>query len=291
MVPVQEDEHVNDGLVTIGRFAALCRLSPKALRLYDDLGLLVPARTDPANGYRWYDPAQAGRARLVGLLRGLDMPLARISEALSLPGREAAALVRDHVDGATRDLDARRRLAAHVCLLLDEGSTPMPEQYDVKVRAVPQRAVLSGARRVRLPEADEVLGALLGRMRTSGPGLTGVNGCPHLVHHAEVSADSDGPVEVVRPMADVRTASDAAAALGDVQAALEPAHDEAFVVMTMAETLGRLHAPALAALERWIADEGRQAAGPPRQVMIADWRSAGPDDPACLFSVPLGPAG
>lgn len=282
---------MEEGLVSIGRFAALSRLSPKALRLYDDLGLLVPARTDPDNGYRWYEPAQADRARLVGLLRGLDLPLARIAEVLDLPGSRAAALVREHVDGAGRTLEARRRLAAHVCLLLDEGSTTMPDAYDVKLRAVPERAVLTAARRVHLDDADQVLGSLLGRMRTSGAGLAGVNGCPHLVHHAEVSADSDGPVEVVRPMADPRTASDAAAALGDVQAALDPAHDEAFVVMTMGDTRGRLQAPALAALERWLVEHGRAAAGPPRQVMIADWRSAGPDEPACLFAVPLAPLG
>ncbi len=31
----------NDGLLTIGAFAARARLSPKALRLYDRLGLLA----------------------------------------------------------------------------------------------------------------------------------------------------------------------------------------------------------------------------------------------------------
>ena len=32
------------GLMGIGEFARLSRLSPKALRLYDELGLLLPAR-------------------------------------------------------------------------------------------------------------------------------------------------------------------------------------------------------------------------------------------------------
>jgi protein phosphatase len=65
-------------LLTIGAFAKASRLSPKALRLYDELGLLVPARTDPSSGYRLYDPAQLERARLVARLRLLGMPLARI---------------------------------------------------------------------------------------------------------------------------------------------------------------------------------------------------------------------
>jgi hypothetical protein len=35
-------------LMAIGEFAARTRLSAKALRLYHDLGLLVPARVDPS---------------------------------------------------------------------------------------------------------------------------------------------------------------------------------------------------------------------------------------------------
>ena len=53
------------GLWSIGEFAAATRLSPKALRLYDELGLLPPARVDPDSGYRWYAEDQVERARLV----------------------------------------------------------------------------------------------------------------------------------------------------------------------------------------------------------------------------------
>lgn len=52
-------------MLTIGAFAAASRLSPKALRLYDELDLLRPARVDPDTGYRYYALAQLERARLV----------------------------------------------------------------------------------------------------------------------------------------------------------------------------------------------------------------------------------
>ena len=78
-------------LLTIGAFARLTRLSPKALRLYDSVNLLAPAHVDQASGYRWYTPEQAERARLVALLRQLDMPLARIAELIGLPSDEQAA--------------------------------------------------------------------------------------------------------------------------------------------------------------------------------------------------------
>jgi DNA-binding transcriptional MerR regulator len=284
---------MGEGLLSIGQFSALCRLSPKALRLYDELGLLVPARIDPASGYRWYAAAQAGRARMVGLLRQLDMPLAQIAEVVDAPGAAGAAAVRAHVAAAQRAVRERAELADYVCLLLDQHdrSNPMPEKYEVQVRTVPERAVLSGMRRAHAADLGQVLGDLLGRMRAAGPGRTGLAGCPYTVYYAEVSQDSDGPVEVVRPMADLATAQAAAARLGDVQARTEPEHEEAFVRMTMAQTRGgRAPVEILDALQRYVAASGRRPSPPPRQVMIADWRTAGPDDPACDFAVPLHPA-
>jgi protein phosphatase len=38
--------------LSIGEFARRFRLSPKALRLYDQMGLLLPARVDAASGLR-----------------------------------------------------------------------------------------------------------------------------------------------------------------------------------------------------------------------------------------------
>jgi hypothetical protein len=46
------DRYRDEGLLTIGAFAARARLSPKALRLYDRLGPLAPAYVDEASGYR-----------------------------------------------------------------------------------------------------------------------------------------------------------------------------------------------------------------------------------------------
>lgn len=43
--------------VSIGEFARRSRLSVKALRLYDELGVLAPARVDTVSGYRYYDPS------------------------------------------------------------------------------------------------------------------------------------------------------------------------------------------------------------------------------------------
>ena len=48
--------------MSIGEFARLSRLSAKALRLYDELGLLPPAQVDLDSGYRWYAAGQLDNA-------------------------------------------------------------------------------------------------------------------------------------------------------------------------------------------------------------------------------------
>ncbi|MEZ0091008.1 MerR family transcriptional regulator [Streptacidiphilus sp. EB129] len=99
------------GLLTIGAFAKASRLSPKALRLYDELGLLPPARVDPATGYRFYAPGQLERAQLVAWLRRLGMPLGRIREVCGLDPATAAREVRAFWNQVEADTAARRDLA------------------------------------------------------------------------------------------------------------------------------------------------------------------------------------
>lgn len=83
-------------LISIGRFARQTGLSIGALRHYAELGLLVPARVDPATGYRYYSSEQSEPARLIAALRDLDVPLVQIRSMLD----------------ASPD-EQRRRLEAH----------------------------------------------------------------------------------------------------------------------------------------------------------------------------------
>ena len=68
-------ESLDTALMPIGRFARLTGLTVKALRHYDELGLLRPAAVDPETGYRSYSSAQLGRAEAIRLLRRLEVPL------------------------------------------------------------------------------------------------------------------------------------------------------------------------------------------------------------------------
>lgn len=119
-------------LLTIGEFARASRLSAKALRLYDELGLLRPAVVDPFNGYRRYSPEQLPAARVVAWLRRIGMPLAEIRAVVALPDGEAAAAVADYWRRVEADTDARRQLATGLVEYLSGKDTAVTTSFAVK---------------------------------------------------------------------------------------------------------------------------------------------------------------
>jgi PPM family protein phosphatase len=127
-------------LLSTGEFARASGLSRKALRLYDELGLLPPAQVDPATGYRLYDPAQLEQARLVAWLRRLGMPLATIRLVSTLPPAAAAMELADYWEQTEAEAAARRRLATFLigylsgrdAVMTDAASEPLTIRYGVR---------------------------------------------------------------------------------------------------------------------------------------------------------------
>jgi DNA-binding transcriptional MerR regulator len=118
----------------IGRFAHLTGLTVKALRHYDEIGLLRPAHVDPDSGYRSYAPEQVERAELVRQLRRLEVPLDDI--AVLLDGDDADRQKRILVDQQRRNAERqvelkwiRQRLQA----LIDDKESPMTDHRTLGV--------------------------------------------------------------------------------------------------------------------------------------------------------------
>jgi DNA-binding transcriptional MerR regulator len=121
-----------DALLTVGLVARRSGLTPKALRHYDRIGLLRPAQVDSATGYRLYHRDQVAEARLLHLLRSLDLPLDQVRLAVAAWKSGDAAVLDDLIRVHRRRLDARvtrLRGALHrIDHLLSEGiEAAMPE--------------------------------------------------------------------------------------------------------------------------------------------------------------------
>ncbi len=66
----------------IGDFARHGRVSVRMLRHYDAIGLLHPARVEPATGYRYYDAAQLSRLNRIIALKDLGFTLQQVQTIL-----------------------------------------------------------------------------------------------------------------------------------------------------------------------------------------------------------------
>jgi DNA-binding transcriptional MerR regulator len=213
--------------MNIGEFASRSRLSAKALRLYDELGLLPPAEVDEDSGYRFYEPGQLEQARLIAALRQLQASLAEIKAILAVGRAEGAERIRQFWAEAERDHAARRALAAY---LIDDLSGKRAVMYDVNTRDVPERTLLCLKRHVADEQEQWAFGKeFIGVLRRHKlPRMEGRAGAWFCIYWGEVNEDSDGPVEWCRPIPPDQ-AEALAARCPELTLRAEPAHREAFV--------------------------------------------------------------
>ncbi|MFA4860441.1 GyrI-like domain-containing protein [Methanoregula sp.] len=97
--------------IPIGKFSLITRLSSKALRLYDERGLLVPEVRDIITGYRYYTGDQIPRGVSIKTLCTLGFPLTEVETILAAKERRDNETI--------HQLFARRRrdIRSEVCRL------------------------------------------------------------------------------------------------------------------------------------------------------------------------------
>ena len=253
-------------LMGIGEFARLSRLSAKALRLYDDLGLLPPAQVDPDSGYRWYAAGQLDNARLVASLRQIGVPLAQIQLILGLEPEAAAAQVGAYWSEAEADHAARRDLAGY---LVDRLTGKRNVMYEVKVRDIPARSLLCLLRHAsNRQEAWDLGKEVIGMLKVQPPPrVDGVAGAAFLIYYGEVNQDSDGPVEFCWPVPQ-DLASQLAASFPGLTLRAEPAHQEACVQLGQDPVTAAQSQLVSDSFTAWAAEQQRQPSDLPLRVTL-----------------------
>jgi DNA-binding transcriptional MerR regulator len=133
-------------MVKIGDFARMGRVSIKALRHYDDIGLLRPVRVDSRTGYRYYSASQLPLLNRLLVYKNLGFSLEQTSVLLrrnSSP-EELRELLRARQTELTRRIEVESVQLADVVSRIQqielEGDRP---RYDVLLKEVESREVLS----------------------------------------------------------------------------------------------------------------------------------------------------
>jgi DNA-binding transcriptional MerR regulator len=217
------------GTLSSGQMVRRSGLSMKALRLYDDRGLLVPASVDPRSGYRAYAPEQVDRARQIALLRRLEMPLVRVAEVLDADRDRA----RDHLLAwwveRREVLETQRRAALELARSL--GVAAHPDRPDhaaleavVRRREVPERTVatitseVSQAGLVPTFTADALL---IRKHLAAGDARAGAG--HEVIYHQVPLGGVPARIETCVPYEGVATP------VGDIVLRAEPARVEAYL--------------------------------------------------------------
>lgn len=138
-------------MFSIGDFATFTQVSVRALRFYDEQGLLAPARVDPRTGYRYYRAEQVQRVLRIVALRDVGLTLAQIREVLAAGA--APQVLRPRLEGRRVEIahlraQVDRQLAALEgrLTLLDGG--PDMHDYDATTKTAPALVLATAARRV-----------------------------------------------------------------------------------------------------------------------------------------------
>ncbi len=138
-------------MFSIGDFATFTQVSVRALRFYDEQGLLTPARVDPRTGYRYYRADQVGRVLRIVALRDVGLTLAQIREVLEAGGtpqviREYLARRRIEIDHLRTQVDRQLAAVEGRLALLDGG--PDMHDYDVTTKKAPALVLATIGRQV-----------------------------------------------------------------------------------------------------------------------------------------------
>ena len=133
-------------MLKIGDFSKLSQVSIKALRLYDQLGLLKPTQVDDSNGYRYYSTSQLPRLNRIIAFKDLGFSLEQIMQLLDdkiSPIQMRGMLLlkqaelQQHIDGETARL---ARVEARLRQIEQENNMP---NYEVVVKKIQPTTVAS----------------------------------------------------------------------------------------------------------------------------------------------------
>ncbi len=272
-----------DDLLPIGRFSRMSRLSIKALRLYDEHGLLTPSWVDPSSGYRYYRATQARHAEAIRILRAVDMSLDEIRDVLAEDDPEfTIKRLAMHRERLAERLAEQERMLRFLERLIDRGGTIMP--YDVTIKHAPEQHVASLSMRTSLATiGDDIAGGFAVVVGALTEAATQPTGAPFIVYHDVIDEQTDGDVEICIPVPI------------DVDAAPREVKFKMIPGSTVAATTHRGPyaeiSPAYHTVTGWIQDHGHQMAGAPREIYLNDPQSVLPDELLTEVQFPIDDPG
>ncbi|WP_341251752.1 MerR family transcriptional regulator [Euzebya pacifica] len=274
---------VMEQLVPIGRFSRMTRLSIKALRHYDRIGLLQPAEVDPSSGYRYYRLTQTRTAEAIRLLRGVDMSLDDIATVLADDTAPDVVdkLLDRHRERLAESVRVQQRRLTTVQRLIT-GKEPLVP-YDVTTKTIDPITVVSIRRHTDKAGISTAIGESMHALYATVMGSAAeLAGAPTVLYHDVIDEEQSGDLEVALPIAEP---ADPIAVDGDM---VRRTVDGGMVATTLHhgaydEIDGAYHV-----LAGWIAEHGHTPGFPARELYLNDPSEVPEDEQLTEVQWPFG---
>jgi effector-binding domain-containing protein len=257
-------------MIKIGDFSKLARVSIKALRYYDEIGLLKPVKVDQFTGYRYYETGQLSRLTRIIALKDMGLSLEEIARLLKDDVSISHILDLLHIkQSEIKDKlqeESMRLIRVEEWLKQVEKEGKMPV-YEIILKKIPAQKVV--AIRAILPggygETGKLFDKLMPFVFQSGAQMIGP---PIEIIYDQEFKEKDVDVEVAVPVENVVPVKGEFKSyeLADYENMSSTIHKGSYDTVSAA----------YAALMKWIEANGYQIAGPSREIYFTDPHSDTP---------------
>ena len=271
-------------MLKISDFAQLSRVSPKALRIYDRLGLLKPIEVDSQSKYRYYSATQLPRLHKILVFKELGFSLEQIGclldENISLA--EIRGMLRlKQAEIKERLAEDTIRLARVEIRLQEIEQEKLMSDYEVILKPIESQLV--AATLGIIPDFDNcasVIGTMFDRVYSYafGNGVKQV-GCGINIYHETKLRDKNIPIEAVVPIPRKIPTSDGiwVYELPAVERVACVVHQGSF------DTIGK----AYNVLLEWVGKHSYQISGSTREVYLQYERDGDPAQYVTEVQIPV----
>lgn len=131
---------------SIGEIAKQQNISRQTLIFYDKIGLLCPAYTDPANGYRYYSAKQLDDLDTICIMKRIGFSLEEIKTHMkSYTIEHSIVALRRQLTAIERQIEEMQMIKSrveHRCLQLEHALSIRDESENVTVESARRRYIL-----------------------------------------------------------------------------------------------------------------------------------------------------
>jgi effector-binding domain-containing protein len=270
--------------IPIGRFSVVTRLSLKALRYYDEKGILVPKAKDPFTGYRYYTGDQIAVGVKISTLTGLGFSLDETAGILEAEEVGDSAAVEERLKTRLNETRIEINRLERVAALLSNGKMEMLKMTltEPVMKETPALRVIS--KRAK-GEYGPTIGRLIGELmqclyspdnqrnfvKMVGPIMT--------IYHDQEYKEEDADIEVAVPVSGRVMVTDPSIEIRNLpaQRVVSLIHKGPY------ETIGEAYAK----LNEHITKNGRDYTGPMMDLYLNDPNKVPRDEVMTEIQVPI----